>query len=243
MRGHAAPSHPRIYRVPPPPPRDWHHCMKDHVEISHLTKFHAFRINGDQVMDLETWFKIHTNFSNDSVPQNHIVLNSFKISVIFLKMGKYTWFSSQLLSNGSRMTKFYSCHKADKKILRVCMVDDVSKLETFVWILNHVSPCIRLERGKFELTNQGSTGGKKSSVLTSSKQVSKRLRNQATFLTGNGIKYPRKGIYIFKNHTSLQKVKYMNHFVLLRFYFSSKNGSPALGMATRSLFVEYRQVG
>ena len=38
--------------------------MKDHVEISHLTKFRAFRVNRDQVMDLETWFKIHTNFSN-----------------------------------------------------------------------------------------------------------------------------------------------------------------------------------
>ena len=37
--------------------------MKDHVEISHLTKFHAFRVNRDQVVDLKTWFKIHTNFS------------------------------------------------------------------------------------------------------------------------------------------------------------------------------------
>ena len=36
------------------------------------------------------------------------------ISVILLKMGKYTWFSSQLLSNGSRITRFYSCHKTDK---------------------------------------------------------------------------------------------------------------------------------
>ena len=31
--------------------------MNDHVEVSHLTKFHAFRVNRDQVMDLETWFK------------------------------------------------------------------------------------------------------------------------------------------------------------------------------------------
>ena len=38
--------------------------MKDDVEISHLTKFHAFWVTRDQVMDLETWFKIHTNFSN-----------------------------------------------------------------------------------------------------------------------------------------------------------------------------------
>ena len=35
----------------------------------------------------------------------------------------------------------------------------------------------------------------------------------------------------------------MNHFVFLGFYFGAKNGSPALGVATLSLFVEYRQVG
>jgi len=38
--------------------------MKDHIESSHLTKFDAFRVNRDQVRDLETWFKIHTNVSN-----------------------------------------------------------------------------------------------------------------------------------------------------------------------------------
>ena len=38
--------------------------MKDHVEIDHLTKYDALRVNRDQVMDLETWFKIHTNVSN-----------------------------------------------------------------------------------------------------------------------------------------------------------------------------------
>jgi len=38
--------------------------MKDHVESSHLTKYDAFKVNRDQVMDLETWFKIQTNISN-----------------------------------------------------------------------------------------------------------------------------------------------------------------------------------
>ena len=38
--------------------------MKDNVEIDHLTKFDAFRVNRDQVIDLETWLKIHTNVSN-----------------------------------------------------------------------------------------------------------------------------------------------------------------------------------
>ena len=38
--------------------------MKDHVEIGHLAKYDAFRVNRDQVMDLEIWFKIQTNVSN-----------------------------------------------------------------------------------------------------------------------------------------------------------------------------------
>ena len=38
--------------------------MKDHVEIGDLTKYDAFRVNRDQVVDLEIWFKIHTNVSN-----------------------------------------------------------------------------------------------------------------------------------------------------------------------------------
>ena len=38
--------------------------MKDDVDIGHLTKFNVFRVNIDQVMDLEIWFKIHTNVSN-----------------------------------------------------------------------------------------------------------------------------------------------------------------------------------
>ena len=38
--------------------------MKDHVKIGHLTKYDAFRVNRDQVMDLEIQFKIHTNVFN-----------------------------------------------------------------------------------------------------------------------------------------------------------------------------------
>ncbi len=38
--------------------------MKDHGAIGHLTKFDTFRMNKNEVMDLETWFKIHTNVSN-----------------------------------------------------------------------------------------------------------------------------------------------------------------------------------
>ena len=41
--------------------------MKDHVEIGHLTKFDACRVNRDQVMDLEMWFKLHTNVSTSLI--------------------------------------------------------------------------------------------------------------------------------------------------------------------------------
>ena len=74
-------------------------------------------------------------------------------------------------------------------------------------------------------------GGKNSSVLDVKLASQERHWNQATFLAGDGSKYPRKGIYNFKNQTSWQKVKNMNHFVFLSFYFGAKNGSLALGMA------------
>ena len=38
--------------------------MKEHVKIGHLTKYDAFRMNRDQVMDLEIRSKIHTNVYN-----------------------------------------------------------------------------------------------------------------------------------------------------------------------------------
>ena len=43
---------------------NWLHHLKVHVEIGHLTEYVALRVNRDQVMDLEIWFKIHTNVSN-----------------------------------------------------------------------------------------------------------------------------------------------------------------------------------
>ena len=38
--------------------------MKDHFESCLLTKLDAFRVNRDQVMDLETLFQIHINVSS-----------------------------------------------------------------------------------------------------------------------------------------------------------------------------------
>ena len=56
-----------------------HRHMKDHVESCYLTKFDAFRVNKDQVMDLETWFQIHTNDSNfeKASPQTILTLKIF----------------------------------------------------------------------------------------------------------------------------------------------------------------------
>ena len=38
--------------------------MKDQVEVGHLIKYDAFRLNRDEAMNLEIWFKIHTSVSN-----------------------------------------------------------------------------------------------------------------------------------------------------------------------------------
>ena len=68
--------------------------MKGHVEIGHLTKFDVFRVNRDQVMDLEICFKIHTNVSNfeTASPKTIQTLKIFMISLIVSKMGKYSDF-------------------------------------------------------------------------------------------------------------------------------------------------------
>ena len=54
--------------------------MKDRVETDHLTKYDAFRVNRDQVMDLEIWLKIHTNVSNiETASPKTIYMLTFKI--------------------------------------------------------------------------------------------------------------------------------------------------------------------
>ena len=69
--------------------------MKDHVEIGYLTKYDAFRLNRDQVMDLEIRFKIHTNVSikfETASPKIILTLKIFMISVILFKMSKHSDF-------------------------------------------------------------------------------------------------------------------------------------------------------
>ena len=60
--------------------------MKDHVEIGHLTKYDTFRMNRDQLMDLEIWFKIHTNVFNfeTASPKNIIILLKYFIISVTL---------------------------------------------------------------------------------------------------------------------------------------------------------------
>ena len=55
--------------------------MNDHVEIGHLTKYDAFRVNRDQAMNLEIWFKIHTKVSYFNLRQR--LPKSFKLLKFF----------------------------------------------------------------------------------------------------------------------------------------------------------------
>ena len=74
-------------------------------------------------------------------------------------------------------------------------------------------------------------------LRSSSKTSQERLRNQATFLTEDGIKYiHEKGFTISKTIPVCKKWRNVNHFVFPSFYFGAKNGSVAFGMAA-SLFV------
>ena len=104
-------------------------------------------------------------------------------------------------------------------------------------------PCIWLGRGKFESTNQDSASGKKSSVLTSSKHIRKGFEIRQLFSLEMALNIHEKGFTFSKPIPVCKTVKNMNHFVFLSFYFGTKSESPVLGIATRSLFVEYRQVG
>jgi len=65
--------------------------MKDNIEIGPLTRFDSFSLNRDKVMDLETWFKIHTNISNFRLrPLKPYKLFIVSVNfVILLKMGKH----------------------------------------------------------------------------------------------------------------------------------------------------------
>ena len=83
----------------------------------------------------------------------------------------------------------------------------------------HAKPCIWLARGKFELTNQDSASGKKSSVLKSSKQVRKGFEIRQFFPLNMALNINEKGFTNFKNHTSLPKVKKCEPFCVSKLLF------------------------
>ena len=120
--------------------------MKDHVEIGHLTKYDAFRVNRDQVMDLEILFKIHTNVSNfeKASPKTMQTLKIFYQFCDNCKILSCTFYLKGDEMKIATFAHFKEYHGNHKKILRVYMIlgDAVSKLETFVWILNHISRSI-----------------------------------------------------------------------------------------------------
>ena len=105
--------------------------MKGHVEIGHLTKYDAFRVNRDQVMDLEIWLKIHTNVSNINIlrqrwrPPKPYKLLKFSICKIPL----CTYYLKEAEMKISIFAHFKEYHGNHKK-LRVYMVlgDAVSKI-------------------------------------------------------------------------------------------------------------------
>ena len=78
---------------------NWHHHLKDHVEIGHLTKYDAFRVNKYQAMTLEIWLKIDTNvpnFETASPKKPYKLLIFVLISVILFKMSKQSDFYLRL---------------------------------------------------------------------------------------------------------------------------------------------------
>ena len=79
---------------------------------------------------------------------------------------------------------------------------------TFLFWVSICTPCIRLKRGKFELTNQDSAGGKKSSVLTSSKQVRKSFKIRQLFSLEMALNIYEKGLHFQKPYQFAKSEKY-----------------------------------
>ena len=65
--------------------------MKAHVEIGHLTNYDAFRMNRDQVMDLEISIRASL-ILRQRHPNSYKLLKYFMISVILFKMSKHSDF-------------------------------------------------------------------------------------------------------------------------------------------------------
>ena len=90
--------------------------MKDRVETGHLTKYDAFRVNRDQVMDLEVLLKIYTtsNFEKASpktiqtlkVPMKRIFFSQKYIQLGAENRKIPKKLSTKVLKRTSRVSKF-----------------------------------------------------------------------------------------------------------------------------------------
>ena len=100
-----------------------------------------------------------------------------------------------------------SFHYTEKpKILYVGSFNYISYV-LFKWgrIGAWIQPCMRLARGKFELTNQHSAGGKSAIVLTSSKQVRKGTEIKPLFSLEMALNTHKKGLAISKTISDCKK--------------------------------------
>ena len=120
--------------------------MKDLVEIGHLTKYHAFRVNRDQVVSLEYGSKsIQTTVILTKRPPKLYKLLKFCKFCGNCKIPSCTYYlkeATMKIAMFAHFKEYDGNHK--KKKLRVYMIlgDGVSKLETLVWILNRISRSI-----------------------------------------------------------------------------------------------------
>ena len=104
-------------------------------------------------------------------------------------------------------------------------VEDVFLAATKWLIVRSSTPCIRLARGKFELTNQDSAGGKKSSVLTSSKQVRKGFEIRQLFFLEMALNIHEKGKGFFpKPYQCAKSEKYEPFCVSQLLFWRQKMG-------------------
>ena len=92
--------------------------MKDHVEIGHLTKYDAFRVNRDQVMDLEYGSKsIQTSLIlRKRPPKLYKLLNFFYQFCDNCKILSYTFYLKDNEMKGTMFAHFKEYQGNQKKL-------------------------------------------------------------------------------------------------------------------------------
>ena len=92
--------------------------MKDRVERSYLTRFDAFSVNRDQVMDLETWFKIHTNISNVEIASPKTIYKLLKFFTSFVTTEK-SRHSTTILKKLRSKSRMFADFKSITEIIKI----------------------------------------------------------------------------------------------------------------------------